>query len=151
MTLAHRVALLGKGVLQQLDTPTDIYNSPANLFVAGFIGSPPMNFLEGALVDGRFSATPAASPTRTSHKTAVAGIRPEDCRVTQAGNGKIIGEIYTTELMGDLTLVTCRVGGATMIVKAEKTFNRRNGEAIGVDFADAAVHLFDKICGRRIG
>ena len=55
MTLAHRVALLEKGVLQQLDTPANIYNSPANLFVAGFIGSPPMNLLDGELADGRFS------------------------------------------------------------------------------------------------
>jgi hypothetical protein len=53
--------------------------------------------------------------------------------------------------MGDHTLVTCQVGGTTIIVKAEKTFNRRNGEAIGVDFADVAVHLFDKACGQRIG
>ena len=56
MTLAHRVALLEKGVLQQLDTPANIYNAPANLFVAGFIGSPPMNFLEGELAEGRFSS-----------------------------------------------------------------------------------------------
>src|SRR5829696_6133302 len=54
MTLAHRVALLERGVLQQLDTPANIYNKPANLFVAGFIGSPAMNFLEGSLSDGRF-------------------------------------------------------------------------------------------------
>jgi multiple sugar transport system ATP-binding protein len=153
MTLAHRVALLEKGVLQQLDTPTNIYNSPANLFVAGFIGSPPMNLLDGALVDGRFSITAGsfATPSHASHTTAVAGVRPEDCRVTEARSGKIVGEVYTTELMGDHTLVTCRVGGTTMIVKAEKTFNRRNGEAIGVDFADVAVHLFDKACGQRIG
>ena len=153
MTLAHRVALLEKGVLQQLDTPTNVYNSPANLFVAGFIGSPPMNFLDGTLVDGRFSTTAGsfATPSHASHTTAVAGVRPEDCRVTAAGSGKIVGEVYTTELMGDHTLVTCRVGGTTMIVKAEKTFNRRNGEDIGVDFADIAVHLFDKACGKRIG
>jgi multiple sugar transport system ATP-binding protein len=153
MTLAHRVALLEKGVLQQLDTPTNVYNWPANLFVAGFIGSPPMNFLDGALVDGQFSASAGSfpTPTRVSHNAAVAGVRPEDCRVTEAANGKIVGEVYTTELMGDHTLVTCRVGGSTMIVKAEKTFNRRNGEAIGVDFADVAVHLFDKACGKRIG
>src|SRR5215469_9661565 len=55
MTLAHRVALLEKGVLQQIDTPAHIYNMPANLFVAGFIGSPPMNFIEGSLADGHFS------------------------------------------------------------------------------------------------
>jgi len=153
MTLAHRVALLEKGVLQQLDTPTNMYNSPANLFVAGFIGSPPMNLLDGALVDGRFSTTAGsfATPSHASHTTAVAGVRPEDCRVTEVGRGNIVGEVYTTELMGDHTLVTCQVGGTTMIVKAEKTFNRRNGEAIGVDFADVAVHLFDKACGQRIG
>jgi multiple sugar transport system ATP-binding protein len=153
MTLAHRIALLEKGALQQLDTPTNIYNSPANLFVAGFIGSPPMNFLEGALVDGRFCASAGsfATPNRASHNAAVAGVRPEDCRLTEAANGKIVGEVYTTELMGDHTLVTCRVGGTTMIVKADKTFDRRNGEAIGVDFADLAVHLFDKTCGKRIG
>jgi multiple sugar transport system ATP-binding protein len=153
MTLAHRIALLEKGALQQLDTPTNIYNSPANLFVAGFIGSPPMNFLDGALVDGRFCASAGsfATPNRASHNAAVAGVRPEDCRLTEAANGKIVGEVYTTELMGDHTLVTCRVGGTTMIVKADKTFDRRNGEAIGVDFADLAVHLFDKTCGKRIG
>jgi multiple sugar transport system ATP-binding protein len=152
MTLAHRVALIEKGVLQQLDTPTKIYNSPANLFVAGFIGSPPMNFLDGTLVDGRFSAAAGsfATASRASYGAAVAGVRPEDCRVTQAANGKIVGEVYTTELMGDHTLVTCRVSGTTMIVKAEKTFNRLIGEAIGVDFADVAVHLFDKACGKRI-
>src|SRR5437763_16773335 len=56
MTLAHRVALLDKGVLQQLDTPAHIYNAPANLFVAGFIGSPPMKLLAGELWGGRCSA-----------------------------------------------------------------------------------------------
>jgi multiple sugar transport system ATP-binding protein len=112
-----------------------------------------MNFLDGALVDGCFSASAGsfATPSRASHKAAVAGVRPEDCRITEAANGKIVGEVYTTELMGDHTLVTCRVGGSTMIVKADKTFNRRNGEAVGVDFADVAVHLFDKACGKRIG
>ena len=113
MTLAHRVALLEKGVLQQLDTPANIYNAPANLFVAGFIGSPPMNFLDGELADGRFSlaAGSFATKTRASNSAAVAGVRPEDCNVTEPGAGKIVGEVYATELMGDHTLVTCRVDG----------------------------------------
>ena len=66
MTLAHRVALLEKGVLQQLDTPAKIYNSPANLFVAGFIGSPPMNLLDGELADGQFPPPPAISRPRAA-------------------------------------------------------------------------------------
>jgi len=75
MTLAHRVALLEKGVLQQLDTPAKIYNSPANLFVAGFIGSPPMNLLDGELADGQFSSAAGNFPTqsRASPRVAVAG------------------------------------------------------------------------------
>src|SRR5271156_5013385 len=152
MTLAHRVALLEKGVLQQLDTPANIYNAPANLFVAGFVGSPPMNLLDGELADGRFSSAAGSFSTegRVSRRAAVSGVRPEDCRVTEPGSGKIVGEVYATELMGDHSLVTCRVDGGTMIVKADKSFNRHDGTAIGVDFADAAVHLFDKASGERI-
>ena len=152
MTLAPSAGIAREGRVAAT-RHTNIYNLTANLFVAGFIRSPPMNFLEGALLNGRFSATAGSfvTPIRASHNTAVAGVQPEDCRVTQAGNGKILGEVYTTELMGDHTLVTCRVGGATIIVKAEKTFNRPRGETVGVDFADAVVHLFDKVCGRRIG
>ena len=66
MTLAHRVALLEKGVLQQLDTPANMYNAPANLFVAGFIGSPPMNFIDGAIVDSRFSGPAGTSGQRSA-------------------------------------------------------------------------------------
>ena len=153
MTLAHRVALLEKGVLQQLDTPANIYNAPANLFVAGFIGSPPMNFLDGDLADGRFTAAAGsfAVPVRAAPRAAVAGVRPEDCRVTAPESGKIAGEVYATELMGDHTLVTCRAGGATVTVKADKAFKRQDGEAIGIDFDEAALHLFDKSGGARIG
>jgi multiple sugar transport system ATP-binding protein len=152
MTLAHRVALLERGVLQQLDTPANIYNKPANLFVAGFIGSPPMNFLDGELADGRFSAAAGAfgTPSRGSSKAAVAGIRPEDCRVTEPGDGKIAGEVYATELIGDHTLVTCRCGGASVAVKADKAFERRIGEAVGIGFEHEAVHLFDRASGERL-
>ena len=152
MTLAHRVALLEKGVLQQLDTPANMYNAPANLFVAGFIGSPPMNFFDGELAEGRFSGPAGTFGTkmRGSKPRAVAGVRPEDCKVTEPGSGKIVGEVYATELMGDHVLVTCRVDGGAITVKADKSFDRRDGAPIGVDFADASVHLFDKDTGDRL-
>ncbi len=84
MTLAHRVAILEKGVLQQLDTPRNIYNDPANLFVAGFIGSPPMNFLKGEVKGGKFSASSGSIGTSTKGDVAkaVLGVRPEDARIT---------------------------------------------------------------------
>ena len=152
MTLAHRVALIEKGVLQQLDAPANIYNAPANLFVAGFIGSPPMNFFEGDLANGRFSAPAGDFDTgrRVTRRAAVAGVRPEDCKLTEPGAGKIVGEVYATELIGDHALVTCRVDGGTITAKADKAFNRQDGETIGINFTAAAVHLFDKASGDRI-
>jgi multiple sugar transport system ATP-binding protein len=152
MTLAHRVALLEKGVLQQLDTPATIYNRPANLFVAGFIGSPPMNLLDGTLKDGLFEGASGRFGTggKASAASAVAGLRPEDCSVVPAGSGKLSGDIYATELIGDHTLVTCRCGEATVTVKAPKDFSKTIGEEVGVAFDESAVHLFDQGSGNRI-
>ena len=128
MTLAHRVALLEKGVLQQLDTPAQIYNKPANLFVAGFIGSPPMNFLEGDLTDGKFSCRGRQLRNGDARQPSEAtiGIRPEDCRIAPPA-GKLAGEVFATELIGDHSLVTCRCGG-TVTVKVDKDFKRPIGE-----------------------
>jgi multiple sugar transport system ATP-binding protein len=152
MTLAHRVALLEKGALQQLDTPADIYNRPRNLFVAGFIGSPPMNMLEGRLDNGRFgcAAGSFATMSRSSIPAAVAGIRPEDCHLSGPADGAIAGEVYATELIGDHTLVTCRCGEAIVTVKADKDVQRPMGEAIGIRFDERAIHLFDQASGERI-
>ena len=151
MTLASRVALLEKGVLQQLDTPARIYNDPANLFVAGFIGSPPMNFLYGRLADGRFEAQGVAIETgvRLSDAAAVLGVRPEDCRLTGNG-GAMTGKIYAIELIGDHTLVTVTVGQASVVVKAQKDFAGRVGEAIGITAEPAATYLFDQASGSRL-
>jgi multiple sugar transport system ATP-binding protein len=77
-------------------------------------------------------------------------VRSEDCKVTEPSEGKIVGEVYTTELMGDHALVTCRIDGGTIAVKADKSFDRRDGAPIGVDFADKSVHMFDKDTGDRI-
>jgi multiple sugar transport system ATP-binding protein len=152
MTLAHRVAILEKGVLQQLDTPANIYNHPANLFVAGFIGSPPMNVLEGSLTDGRFTCNAGSFGThsRASGKAVVAGIRPEDGRLAASGQGQLDGEIYASELIGDHTLVTCRCGDATVTVKADKDFAGAIGQKVGIAFEERAVHLFDTTSGERI-
>ena len=152
MTLAHRVALLERGVLQQLDTPANIYNAPANLFVAGFIGSPPMNFLKGDLSDGKFSTGAGAFGTlsRASERIAVAGVRPEDCRVTTAAEGQVQGEVYATELMGDHVLVTCRCGESNIAVKTDKAFTSDIGSKVGVHFDDRSIHLFGGENGDRI-
>ena len=85
MTLGDRVAVLRKGVLQQVDAPRELYEQPVNLFVAGFIGSPPMNFMPASVEDGTLSLpigdiepAPETSPSRCrGHDVLIAGIRPE--------------------------------------------------------------------------
>jgi multiple sugar transport system ATP-binding protein len=152
MTLAHRVAIMNKGVVQQIAEPRHIYDDPANLFVAGFIGSPPMNFLEGALDKGQFVRPEGkfATAIKQSHGKVTAGLRPEDCRVTAPDKGKIKARVYALELMGDHTLISCQVGDRTVTVKADKTAHYQMDEPIGIDFTDAAVFLFDTETGARI-
>jgi multiple sugar transport system ATP-binding protein len=152
MTLAHRVAIMNKGVVQQIAEPRRIYDDPANLFVAGFIGSPPMNFLEGELVNGEFVWPEGkfAAGIAQSHSKVTAGLRPEDCRVTAATQGKIKARVYALELIGDHTLISCQVGERTVTVKADKAAQYKMDEPIGIDFSDQAVFLFDTETGARL-
>jgi multiple sugar transport system ATP-binding protein len=152
MTLAHRVAILEKGVLQQLDTPANIYNDPANLFVAQFIGSPPMNILHGAFEKGEFVA--GANRVKTGLKLtrgkAVLGVRPEDCSIGAPGKGKLSAEIYANELIGDHTLVTVKAGDAMMTVKAAKDFTGGVGKPVGIALAADRTYAFDAETGARL-
>ena len=152
MTLAHRVAIMNRGVVQQIAAPRQIYDDPANLFVAGFIGSPPMNLLQGELVEGSFVCPDGRFRTNSieSRAKVTAGLRPEDCRVTGPAEGKIAARVYAVELIGDHTLITCQFGDATLTVKADKSAHYEMDEAIGIDFSDAAVFLFDSETGERI-
>ena len=152
MTLAHRVAIMNRGVVQQIAAPRQIYDDPANLFVAGFIGSPPMNLLQGELVEGSFVCPDGRFRTNSieSRSRVTAGLRPEDCRVTGPAEGKIAARVYAVELIGDHTLITCQFGDATLTVKADKSAHYEMDEAIGIDFSDAAVFLFDAETGERI-
>jgi multiple sugar transport system ATP-binding protein len=152
MTLAHRVAILEKGVLQQLDTPARIYNDPANLFVAQFIGSPPMNIVKGSLEGAHFMAQDAkiVSPVKGKVDKAVLGVRPEDCSITSPAKGALKGTIYTTELIGDHTLVTLKIGSDFLTVKAAKDYTARPGELIGVTFSKDQLYVFDAGDGKRI-
>ncbi len=152
MTLAHRVALLEGGRLQQLDTPANIYNNPANLFVAQFIGSPPMNVVNGALDGKNFMTAAAKFPTPVGGKiaNAVLGVRPEDCAIVAPAKAAIKGEIYTVELIGDHTLVTVKAGPDMLTVKAAKDFTAKLGEKVGVGFATSRLFVFDAGTGLRV-
>jgi multiple sugar transport system ATP-binding protein len=152
MTLAHRVAILEKGVLQQLATPAEIYNNPANLFVAQFIGSPPMNIVKGTLDGGHFmtNGEKVAVPVKGKVSNAILGVRPEDCSITTPVKGVLKAQVYTTELIGDHTLVTTKIGADTLTVKASKDYTANSGDKIGITFDKSRLYVFDADGGARV-
>jgi multiple sugar transport system ATP-binding protein len=152
MTLAHRVAVLDKGRLQQLGTPRAIYNDPANLFVAGFIGSPPMNLLHGRMESGRFVGQGFALDTKSSVSIAraVLGVRAEDCSVILDGHGHLPGAVYSSELIGDHSLITCKVGEELVVAKMGKDFEAEIGAKANIGLDLAHVFFFDAATSERI-
>ena len=151
MTLADRVVVMNKGLIQQVGTPTEIYDRPANTFVAGFIGAPAMNLIEGELSGGVFVAPgmrvdglpgAAAGPVTL-------GFRAEDASLADTG-GQIRAPIYTFEMLGDATMVTVRVGDAFVAVRTPKDYRGGIGGAVAVLVPAGKCHLFDHASGRRI-
>ena len=151
MTLAHG-RHPEKGVLQQLATPAEIYNNPANLFVAQFIGSPPMNVVHGSLSGGQFTTNGIAIQTAVTGQAdkAIMGVRPEDCSIASSGEGTLFGKIYTNELIGDHALVTLDWGDDQISVKAPKDFAGEQGDEVGVIIHPDRLFVFDESNGQRM-
>ncbi|MBS8225202.1 ABC transporter ATP-binding protein [Vannielia litorea] len=151
MTLADRVVVMEKGIVQQVGSPTEIYDNPANTFVASFIGSPAMNLIEGSLSGGRFTAPNADIPGLTGPDGKVTlGFRAEDAQVVESG-GQINAPIYTLELLGDATMVTVRIGKTLVSVRADKSFRAEIDDPVSIAVPSTACHLFDGQTGQRLG
>ncbi|MEO1155340.1 MAG: ABC transporter ATP-binding protein, partial [Pseudomonadota bacterium] len=151
MTLADRVVVMEKGIVQQVGSPTDIYDSPANTFVASFIGSPAMNLIEGEMKGGTFTAPHTTVSGLTAPDGPITlGYRAEDASVAAPGEGQINAPIYTLELLGDATMVTVRVGAALVSVKADKTFRAEIEDMVSIRIPNEICHLFDGKTGARI-
>ncbi len=149
MTLADRVVVMKKGRIQQVGTPTQIYDRPANTFVAGFIGNPAMNLMSGTLQGGVFAGENARIPGLSGPDGPVTlGFRAEDAAVSPTGG--IAAPVYTMELLGDATMVTVRAGGALVAVKADKAFRAEIGAPVGISVPPAACHLFHAETGERL-
>ena len=148
MTLADRVVVMNKGVIQQVGTPTDIYNSPANTFVASFIGSPAMNLLEGTIEGGVFTAphTRIADLPTDIDGPVTLGFRAEDARIVEGG-GEVSAPVYAIELLGEASMVSYRLGDALVSVKGDKDYRARIGETVDAAVPPAVCHLFDKASG----
>ncbi len=145
MTLASRVAVMKKGRLQQFVTPLNIYNRPANRFVAEFVGNPGMNFLDGKIERGVFVSDSIRIPVNQPDAVVTLGIRPEHVHVlTQPQDGAIPASVYVTELMGNETFVFLSVGSHRLIARAAADFRAEVESTVWLRFESERAHFFAK-------
>lgn len=152
MTLASRIAIMREGRIVQLDTPKRIYSEPADLFVAGFIGSPSMNLIDGAVSGGVFRAEGVEIPVSLSDRDGVVlGIRPEELTITDDAQAPIGGKLYALELTGDSTLVTLRAGRTSVCARGAADFEAAiDAPCRLAPNPGARFHLFDRASGQRL-
>jgi multiple sugar transport system ATP-binding protein len=151
MTLADRVVVMNKGVIQQVGTPTDIYDMPSNTFVAGFIGSPAMNLVPGDIHAGVFTAPQIRVEGLTDRASGpvTLGFRAEDASIVSEG-GQIAAPVYSVELLGEASMISMRVAGELVSVKSDKTYRAEIGDPVQAAIPLGACHLFDRQTGARI-
>ncbi|WP_438479319.1 ABC transporter ATP-binding protein [Oleiharenicola lentus] len=171
MTMGDRICVMKDGHILQVDTPLNLYNQPASLFVAGFIGSPPMNFLRGTIqrtgetltfVETNSQSTPAKLVLKAPHaahlsselgRELIMGIRPENIRpasATSRGAASITATVELCEPMGAETMVYLTTGATAFIGRFAPTTHYAALEKISVEFDAAAVHFFDPETERRL-
>ncbi len=168
MTMGDRICVMKDGRIMQVDAPLDLYNRPENLFVAGFIGSPPMNFFKGRLQRSATTgllefveANPAATPVRVTLDAALSakgaghidrdivfGIRPEDVQDTQGLERPdpahtIEVKVEVSEPMGAETFLYLGTGATSFIARVRPTDRFEVGQTVKVTFKIGAAHLFD--------
>ncbi|GGX51977.1 ABC transporter ATP-binding protein [Tateyamaria omphalii] len=150
MTLADRVVVMKQGKVQQVGTPTEIYDRPANTFVASFIGSPAMNLMDGTVNGGTFAGDNVTiSGLSAPDGPATLGFRAEDAALAES-DGQITAPIYTIELLGDATMLTVRAGGQLVSIKAHKEFRAEIGDTVSFSVPAGICHAFDSSSGERL-
>jgi multiple sugar transport system ATP-binding protein len=166
MTLGDRVVVMRHGVVQQVDAPERLYRKPANMFVAGFIGSPAMNFVQGTLRDGRVALGEhsVTLPSANGHSgPVVVGVRPEDVLIGDAADA-LPAQIEITEQLGPEVLVHVAVPGLTLaaaegdevptdgrlVSRAPGTFRGTRGDRVRVAFNTQHLQLFDPGSGEAL-
>jgi len=161
MTMGSRIAVLKDGILQQIDTPQSLYDDPENVFVAGFIGSPSMNFFDGTMVreDGKLfvdtgsfrveaPADKVATWSKAPSARVVLGIRPEDMHDPEFAPPGILpfsvnAQVDVTELMGNEVFVYYKLGKAEFIARLDPRTKAHMGTDMQVVFNTERMHLFD--------
>jgi multiple sugar transport system ATP-binding protein len=157
MTLADRIVVMRDGVVEQVGAPLEVYDQPRNVFVAGFIGSPAMNFLRGALVDGDketvfrsdsgLTVRLGRQLTADRSRPVILGIRPEHFVTAADGTPT---EVVVVETTGSATQVNVRYGSDEIVCEFRERVLARPGERLCISPLLDAIHLFDAETGRRL-
>src|SRR5256885_13766688 len=152
MTMADLIAVLSNGRLQQLATPAEIYARPANLFVASFCRSAPMNLVHGAATNGHFQRAEGTFPIDNGPASElVLGFRPENAQLNMRGApDSFAGEIYVVEPLGSETLVSVKVGADRVNVRVWSDFQGQIGDQCGVRPDASRTVLFETDSGQLI-
>jgi len=165
MTLGDRIVVMRDGRVQQVDTPLVLYRRPANVFVATFLGTPPMNLLRGIITTGEpgssgvFQADPialrlplGAAPAPRVGRSVILGVRPEDLKVGPPDVPGVPAHIGEVEPLGGETLVSLEVGGGvTLTARLEGTSPVRRGDAVSMTVSPEALQWFDGKAETRLG
>lgn len=159
MTMGDRLVVMNEGVIQQVADPLTLYEKPTNKFVAGFIGSPPMNFLEGRIeaINGEFFfikrnlkiSLPKEEKEKISSyigKEVILGIRPEDIEL----GGNVESVIEVLETLGNEVLLHLNIGEDVVTARLTSTVKERMGEKLMIKFPPPKIHLFDKASQKAI-
>jgi multiple sugar transport system ATP-binding protein len=156
MQMGDKIVVMNHGVVEQFGTPQDIYDKPASLFVADFIGSPPMNFLKfhGSVGPGTANVSlhhhdlPVPQMREPFEGDMVYGVRPEHIRLDDAADYR--GEVLATEYLGTTQIVTLATQNGEVKARINADQPARPGETVGLTFNGATVTLFDNQTGRAL-
>jgi multiple sugar transport system ATP-binding protein len=153
MTMADKIVVMHDGIVEQMGAPLDLYDRPANLFVAAFIGSPSMNLLNGTITPAGFETAGGVvwpigtHPADSNGKAAVLGIRPEHIQLDENG---LKAEVVVVEPMGSETQVVVRCGGQSLTCVFRERITAKPGELIGITPDTNVTHLFDAGTGKSL-
>lgn len=163
MTMGDRIAIMNEGILQQIGTPDEIYFRPSNIFVAGFIGSPPTNFFDctlsedGALNCKEFTYQLPRELTEAMSKSGaedfVLGVRPQDTLVSKKTDEKrnhIKVTVEVVEPIGDQTILDLKVGDALVKAVVSPDFKTKTGDEFWITFSTDKIHIFDRKTGKTL-
>jgi ABC-type sugar transport system ATPase subunit len=155
MTMSDLVVVMNEGVVQQIGTPEEVYGKPANLFVAGFIGTPPMNLIPAQVKDGvlTVAGTPLPVPLPANAPAElVLGVRPQDVTMAAPGDpGAIPGKVWMVELIGSERLIEVEIAPRIRVTAEVRASHRAAiDDAVAVRPDPEHVHLFDPSTGRAL-